>query len=100
MSADGAATRRTVDGPTRSVFAQVLLGLIALYQRTVAWRTPRCRFTPTCSSYAATAIATHGAWRGSGLAARRLGRCHPWHPGGLDPVPPPRDRGRGREEIA
>ena len=49
---------------------------------------PSCRFEPSCSRYAATAIARHGPWRGAMLALRRLLRCHPWHPGGEDPVPP------------
>jgi putative membrane protein insertion efficiency factor len=48
---------------------------------------PRCRFFPTCSSYALEALATHGAARGLWLTLRRLGRCHPWHSGGFDPVP-------------
>ena len=47
-----------------------------------------CRFYPSCSSYAIEALRTHGAVRGGWLAARRLGRCHPWNAGGLDPVPP------------
>ena len=48
---------------------------------------PACRFLPSCSEYALTAITTHGPLTGGWLAARRLCRCHPWHAGGLDPVP-------------
>ena len=49
-----------------------------------------CRFQPSCSAYAVEAVATHGAWRGSLLAARRLSRCHPLGRSGFDPVPAPR----------
>ncbi|MDX9873998.1 MAG: membrane protein insertion efficiency factor YidD [Spongiibacteraceae bacterium] len=49
---------------------------------------PRCRFFPTCSQYAIEAVVQHGALQGSWLTLRRLLRCHPWHPGGVDPVPP------------
>ena len=48
----------------------------------------RCRFYPSCSHYAIEALHTHGAARGSWLTLRRVGRCHPWHEGGFDPVPP------------
>jgi putative membrane protein insertion efficiency factor len=48
---------------------------------------PVCRFFPSCSSYALEAVERHGLARGVGLTARRLLRCHPYHPGGLDPVP-------------
>jgi conserved hypothetical protein YidD len=46
-----------------------------------------CRFYPSCSAYAVEALEKHGAWRGTKLTLRRLGRCHPFHPGGYDPVP-------------
>ena len=48
---------------------------------------PRCRFYPSCSCYAATAVERYGVVKGSWLAARRLARCHPFNPGGFDPVP-------------
>ena len=48
---------------------------------------PGCRFQPSCSEYALGAVERHGVLRGSWLSARRVGRCHPFHPGGLDPVP-------------
>jgi putative membrane protein insertion efficiency factor len=69
--------------------ARVLLALLAGYRRFVSpLLGPRCRFAPSCSAYAAEAVRVHGATRGSWLAARRLARCHPFHPGGHDPVPP------------
>ena len=68
--------------------ARVLLVLIAGYQKLVSPALPQaCRFTPTCSVYAAEAIQKYGAARGSWLAARRLLRCHPWGGFGPDPVP-------------
>ena len=58
---------------------------IRLYQLTLSpYLGRQCRFYPTCSHYAREAIEQHGAWRGGWLAARRLGRCHPFHPGGVD----------------
>jgi putative membrane protein insertion efficiency factor len=69
--------------------ARVALGMIRLYQLTLSPFIGRqCRFQPTCSVYAAEAIGQFGVLRGSVLALRRLSRCHPFHPGGFDPVPP------------
>ncbi|MGB0065736.1 MAG: membrane protein insertion efficiency factor YidD [Terracidiphilus sp.] len=77
---------------------RILLALIAFYAR---WISPalhvvspgRCKFIPTCSEYAAIAIVTHGPLRGTGLAAWRLVRCHPFTAGGFDPVPVAASRG-------
>ena len=75
----------------------LLLRLVWLYRVLIspihhALVGPSCRFEPTCSAYAEEALHVHGAWRGLGLAARRLARCHPFARAGLDPVPPATNR--------
>lgn len=82
-----------VRGARRSTVGRILVGAVRAYQRWISpVRPPSCRFTPTCSAYAVTAIERFGPLRGSWLTARRLLRCGPWHPGGHDPVPPLVDR--------
>ena len=77
-----AATHRR--GPVRTA----LLAALRFYQRAISPAfPPRCRFYPTCSAYAVEAIERHGAGWGTWLAVRRLAKCAPWHPGGVDPVP-------------
>jgi putative membrane protein insertion efficiency factor len=67
---------------------RLLAAAIGLYQATVSpLLGPRCRYYPSCSQYAKEAVLKYGALRGSWLAAGRLARCHPWHPGGVDLVP-------------
>jgi putative membrane protein insertion efficiency factor len=66
----------------------ILIAVIDVYRAAVRPFLPRvCRFYPSCADYAREAVAAHGAVRGAGLAVRRVARCHPFHPGGLDPVP-------------
>ncbi|MCL3860755.1 membrane protein insertion efficiency factor YidD [Actinotalea sp. K2] len=70
----------------------VILGLLRFYQVFISPLSgPTCRYYPSCSQYAVTAVRRHGALRGTWLALRRLGRCHPWTAGGVDDVPPARD---------
>lgn len=67
----------------------LLILLIRVYRYVLSpWLGTRCRFEPSCSRYAMQAIQEHGSLKGSWLAAKRLVRCHPLHPGGVDPVPP------------
>ena len=74
----------------RGLLARLLTAAIVAYRRYLSPALPaRCRFYPSCSTYAVEAITTHGAVRGAWLTLRRLLRCHPFHPGGFDPVPDP-----------
>jgi hypothetical protein len=73
---------------SRAPVRRAVLAAIGFYSRAVSPALPpRCRFHPTCSAYAAEAVELHGLGRGLWLALRRLLRCAPWHPGGVDPVP-------------
>jgi uncharacterized protein len=70
------------------LMARVVLAILAGYQRWISpMFAPHCRFHPSCSAYAITAVTEHGALRGSWLALRRVARCQPFSPGGFDPVP-------------
>lgn len=70
------------------MLARPLIGLVRLYRLLLSpWLGSNCRFQPTCSSYAIEALQVHGVLRGTWLAARRIGRCHPWGGSGYDPVP-------------
>ena len=72
----------------RTLLRRLLVFLVRVYQAVLS---PHfggaCRFAPSCSEYAIEALREHGPWRGSVLAMGRIGRCHPFHPGGFDPVP-------------
>ncbi|SFV24539.1 membrane protein insertion efficiency factor YidD [Micrococcus terreus] len=78
-------------GPVRALPSALLGGALVSYRTLISPLYGQvCRFFPSCSAYALEAVQVHGAVRGSWLAARRLGRCHPWTDGGVDPVPPGR----------
>ncbi len=78
----------------------LLLGLIGLYRMTLSgWLGGQCRFYPSCSHYAEEAVRTHGALKGSALAAWRVARCGPFTEGGVDHVPPRRERPRAYDSV-
>ena len=77
------------EGNRPSIVSRSAVGLLGAYKRWISpLLPPACRFTPTCSEYMAEAIRVHGAGRGLWLGVLRLSRCHPFHRGGYDPVPP------------
>jgi putative membrane protein insertion efficiency factor len=98
---DASAVRDRVAAPVRpGPVARVLLVPVRVYRRWISpLLPPACRFYPSCSEYAVEALTVHGAVRGSWLAIRRLLRCHPWHPGGLDPVPPRKPKNESGSAI-
>lgn len=72
------------------MLTRLAIAVIRLYQLTLSpLLGPVCRFEPSCSRYAVTSLERFGLLRGSWLTLKRLGRCHPWHPGGYDPPPLP-----------
>lgn len=87
----GGYARRVLD-VIRRVPALTLIGMLRAYQAVISPMTgPTCKYYPSCSHYALTAVQRHGALRGTGLALWRLLRCNPWSLGGVDDVPPARD---------
>ena len=70
------------------LLSRPLIALVRVYRVAISpWLGMNCRYQPTCSEYAMEALRTHGAFKGTGLAVRRIGRCHPWGGSGYDPVP-------------
>ena len=90
-SPEAVAGGRRLSAPWVRGLAFLLSLPVRLYRVTLGPALPRaCRFHPSCSAYALQALEQHGPFRGLWLTLRRLARCHPFHPGGLDPVPPAR----------
>lgn len=92
VAASPPKTAESETDPTESAVragpvARLLMLPIRAYRLVSVHLPPRCRYYPSCSAYALEALELHGAGKGMWLAAKRIGRCHPWHDGGLDPVP-------------
>jgi len=74
--------------PRPSLLARCAVALVRFYQRYISpLKPPSCRYQPTCSEYSAQAILRFGVFRGIWMGIKRIARCHPWAPGGYDPVP-------------
>lgn len=87
---------RVIDG----LLVRVVGAPVIAYRRWISPALPaRCRFYPSCSAYTLEALSRHGAFRGIWLSLRRLGRCHPFHPGGHDPVPPGDEHVNSKSEM-
>lgn len=90
-SSDLPAPRPGTDLATQApkgILARIFVGMVRFYQTRISPMTPpACRYSPTCSEYTRQAIVRYGAIKGSIMGARRILRCHPFHPGGYDPVP-------------
>jgi len=90
MKNSSSTSTKPLSEPARvkpSPVAKAFVGVIRVYQRLTSARFSPCRFYPSCSSYAVEALETHGAWRGSLLSLRRISRCRPLGPHGVDLVP-------------
>nr|WP_192907112.1 membrane protein insertion efficiency factor YidD [Glycomyces paridis] len=96
--ADAAA--EPLAGGGRGLAVRVAAAPVIAYRRWISPALPaRCRFYPSCSAYTLEALSRHGAVRGIWLSLRRLGRCHPFHPGGYDPVPPRDEHVKSETEM-
>lgn len=88
----GSPAAGSVGREAQSRLVRVVAAPVIAYRRWISPALPaRCRFYPSCSAYTLEALSRHGVARGIWLSLRRLGRCHPFHPGGFDPVPPRHD---------
>ena len=85
---DSVSTKGPTPARAPGFSGRLLIALVTAYRYMLSPMLGRhCRFYPSCSAYAVEALERHGALRGAWLAVKRLARCHPWHPGGYDPVP-------------
>lgn len=80
-------------GLSKPMMKRILKGPVILYRKVISpLKPPTCRFYPTCSEYALQALEVHGALRGSYLTVKRIVKCHPFHPGGIDHVPEKKEK--------